>query len=288
MVRGVQRRRGLAAPAALPTLPGSRFLRRRPARATSRDPRPLPAGACRLHPAAVSGATGSTGPGQRGALGVGLGRPPAVVLLPCRPPSRAQDDPSDSLGLPGGAVLPAHGVRHAHRPGRGVQRRAPRRVGRLLRQPQSRPRPHLLQSAARRPRVPQVQDEGSERRRARLLPVLAGSQPSAPAAARAAGGPGSGDAGLGGSLRGRAVLQPVRGAAGWHRALPDTGCLFPRCWRGSVGASNQGNCEVEGEAEELVMEHCGCIGNLGMSELMSQKQRKPVWFTFSSTWYSST
>lgn len=216
----------MAAPAALPTLPGARFLRRRPARAASRDPRPLPAGASRLYPAAVSGATGSTGPGQRGALVAGLGRPPAVVLLPRRPPSRSQDDPSDSLGLPGGAVLPAHGVRHAHRPGRGVQRRAPRRVGRLLRQPQSRPRPHLLQSAARRPRVPQVQDEGSERRRARLRPVLAGSQPAA-SAARGAGGPGSGDAGLGGSPRGRAVLRSARGAAGWHRALPDLGCLFP-------------------------------------------------------------
>lgn len=46
-----QRRGRLAARAAPLTLPGARFLRRRPARAASRDPRPLPAGASRRFPA---------------------------------------------------------------------------------------------------------------------------------------------------------------------------------------------------------------------------------------------
>lgn len=35
------------------------------------------------------------------------------------------------------------------------------------------------------------------------------------------------DAGLGGSLRGRAVRRSAWCAAGWHRAPPDLGCLSP-------------------------------------------------------------
>lgn len=87
---------------------------------------------------------------------------PGPQLL-LRPPAsaggRGEQDDSEPVGLAGGAMLPAYGLRHPHRPGRGVQRRAPGRVGCLLRQPEGRPRPHLLQSAARRPRVPQVPDE---------------------------------------------------------------------------------------------------------------------------------
>lgn len=201
----------MVASAALSTS-GAGFLRRRPSLALPATP-PVTRGRSRLalpgaelQPTAVSGARGGDGPGpgpgavsapggaagsscsRGGAAGLGLAGAAlrAALLPPRRPPARAQDDP-DAVGLPGRAMLPAHGVCHPHRLGRGVQRRAPGRVGRLLRQPESRPRPHLLQSAPRRPRVPQVQDEGSERRVPRLLPVLAGPAPhGVQASARAA------------------------------------------------------------------------------------------------------